>query len=321
MVAPELESYLLNIVEVVEDILDRHQIRYNHLIVKNVGTKNTIITDTQNVLVKMRGIDKSLEEFSSDVLFTAHNANQGFPLLIPEVVHPFKRGLQGFFSVWQFEDCTILNAQTLTPQQALKAVDELHKIHQSVRYEGLQRKTDDVTERIARHLSSVQFNTLPASTQHKIKNFYEEVAKQAIFLLAPPIIDAVVAHGKAVPSRINVRRSGEVKWSDFETVRLTRKEYDLAALKLSLKTTGLNLSAWESAEARYKDHYSDVNDEFVDTFVGLLICERIFHYASQVSTTERENTLNQFISSCEPLLDKQLPNFLRLPSLSGEHLQ
>ena len=304
----------------VEDILDRNQIHYNHLVVKNVGTKNTIITDGKNVLVKMRGIDKSLEEFSSDVLFTAHNKDQGFALLIPQIVHPFKRGLNGVFSVWKYEDCVVLNASGLTQRQGIQAVEELHKIHQSTPYLGLQRKTDDITERIAKNFSSVQFKTLSAATQHRVKRFYVEVAQPAILLMSPPVYGAVVAHGKAIPNRINIRPDGILRWSDFETVRLTRKEYDLASLKLFLKITGVNLSTWESVEAKYKEFYPDIDDGLVDLFVGQLISERIFHYSSQVNTVEREQELNRFMEDSELLFERKLPNFLRMPGVLGENL-
>lgn len=305
----------MNVLEVVEDILDRHQINYHNLLVTNVATRNVIITDSLNVFVKMKGMSKSLQQFKADIDFYNQNPSHGFELLIPNLVHPFKRGLEGTFSVWKYEQSYPLAPSVMTVDQATLAARKLAEIHSTPRYGTLLKTVDDLIEPMAEHLQSIQFRALRATNQHKLKKLFETVVQPALWLAAPPVLGSVVSHGNALPDKIVVKRNGQISWSDFETVRLTRPEYDLATLKLSLQISGTNFAAWEAIETEYRKHFPELNNDIMNQFMGMMVCSQVIEVASQVLDHHQEAGLEELLDKVEPLLYGEFPFVLRLPAI------
>lgn len=300
---------------IVEDILDRLGIRYENLFVSNVQTRNTIITDHKHVFVKMRSSDKEERDFAADVEFIKRNPGHGFQLLHPEVVKAFKRYNNNTFSIWKYQRFDVLNAGSLTPNEATVAARELFLIHTSEKYGQLQRNVDDISSSIMGKLNTVQFHALHSGLQHQIKQYIQKIVEPAIWLMLPPLYEPVVAHGNALPEKI-VRKSGQyLTWSDFEKVRLTRKEYDYAVLKATLLISGANLPAWNALDEAYRDLHDGIDDYVVDSFVNMFLVERIIDFASQIMDTDGEDQLSEFLKEASPLLKGNQVDFYSFPHI------
>lgn len=198
-------------------------------------------------------------------------------------------------SAWLWEkDITITYASTVTPELATRMAEELTKIHQLTPQHFINPLNDDVINYNleVRLRAAEPFNP---SAEHV--SVLRQLFRQYIVPENFRFKNLVINHGDCHVKNF-VCKGGQFFWTDFESIRLAPREWDIATLALASRQFKEQDIAWDNMVKVFEDQ-QPVNFEWVNFFE---IVKALATTSYLVMDPTNYNVFEERVETLEPLL-------------------